>query len=346
MEHEDRYAGMPEQVRQKAMETDSLIEQAYGKGKTGDKNPDQAPGQQPSVDPKPEPQPQPGENWEQKFHTLQGKYNSEVPRLHADNRELSSTIATLRQEMDAIKAQVANQQQAEESPPASNPNERTLDPRKFEHLGDEVVEIVETFNSHVESLKQAIGERDNIINNLQAQVHGVQETQGQQATMSFEDKLTKDFPSWRNLINDRSFIEWLDNQGLIFSDENGKSYTILDVHAQKGSVAKIVDVFERYSRETSPEAPKDPENPPHTPPEQPVNSGLEEHLAPQLNGGDGGAPEDSKPVYSNEEINDFYAKLRRKQFPFEACGQIVSSEEDAGVLEMKITRADLEGRVR
>jgi len=63
---------------------------------------------QPAPDPKPEAKPEKPtepqvaeETWQQKYRTLKGMYDAEVPRLHAQVKELTSRAEQLQRSMEA-----------------------------------------------------------------------------------------------------------------------------------------------------------------------------------------------------------------------------------------------------
>lgn len=352
MADENRYAGLPDQVRKMGEQADALEKQMRENGKTGedilpDQAPENHPQDQPDAKPQPKPTPQdqpapqnePGENWEQKFYTLQGKYNSEVPRLHAENRELNNQINSLHQKVENLEGQIQNQQQ--NAPDGQTASSFDFDPEALEDFGPEFVEvanIVKKQASVIEDLKEQL-------KNTAAQVQGVQEKQTQQVAMSFEDKLTKACPEWARLNNDRDFNDWLHGNGF---------FEALNINAQKGDVEKTASFFNRYLKESG-TSPESPANTPKTPPaESPVNPqphqpNLEEHLAPQVNGGGGEVPV-AEPSFTRDEVQFFYQDLAQassnNRFPFEACGRLIKSKDDAVQLEYDIARANEEGRIR
>ena len=59
---------------------------------------------------------QPKETWEQKYKTLQGMYNADVPRLNAQNREMQSRVSQLEQLLALLTINRRNQ-----TPPQSDP---------------------------------------------------------------------------------------------------------------------------------------------------------------------------------------------------------------------------------
>lgn len=336
---------LPEQVRRLQAETEELVKTQFGDGKTGgEENPELAPVdlQKKPENPQPKPTPQPennlGPDWEQKFHTLQGKYNSEVPVLHADLRALTAERDRLQQECDFLKSQKVQQQEQERHPADSDMSDLDLD--SLAEFGPEFAQLVTLLkktHGKLEAQNEVILNLQGKVQDASAQVQGVQEIQQQQTVLTFEDKLSKACPQWKELNYDQGFNDWL--------DENGFRET-LNLHAQNKDVERTAKLFNRYLAETSSKLPVEPDPKPKEPEHNPVQPRLEDHVSPEIKNGGEVPVEDSKPVFTTGSVNDFYAKYQRRKFPFEALGRIVVTEEDAEKLEFEITRADREGRVR
>lgn len=81
--------------------------------------------------PHPEPQEVPEEKWEHKYRRLQGKYDAEVPRLHAQVRELQGVLAQMQQQMQAPP------------PPAEQPKEpdKYVSDEDVANYGEDFVDI-------------------------------------------------------------------------------------------------------------------------------------------------------------------------------------------------------------
>ena len=107
--------GIPKQVQKQSEEVQELYKELNGETETAQVEkteatevPVEQPIEQPSYSvedqaPKSEPQEQvesdaqPKESWEQKYKTLQGMYNADVPRLNAKNREVNARVSQLEQ---------------------------------------------------------------------------------------------------------------------------------------------------------------------------------------------------------------------------------------------------------
>jgi hypothetical protein len=103
---------LPRAIQQQVDSADAFVAQLSGDPQPVptdiEPNPEPQPDPEPQPQPiSPEPEPKPAvseETWEQKYHTLKGKFDAEVPRLYANVRELNGQIQTLIAENAAAKA--------------------------------------------------------------------------------------------------------------------------------------------------------------------------------------------------------------------------------------------------
>ena len=141
--------------------------------------------------PHPEPQEVPEEKWEHKYRRLQGKYDAEVPRLHAQVRELQGVLAQMQQQMQAPP------------PPAEQPKEpdKYVSDEDVANYGEDFVDIQRriTLDATRDLRKQ--------VEDLKAQLA----QQGSQVqSVSFEARLLKAVPDFEQINADPAWIEWLD----------------------------------------------------------------------------------------------------------------------------------------
>ena len=140
--------------------------------------------------PHPEPQEVPEEKWEHKYRRLQGKYDAEVPRLHAQVRELQGVLAQMQQQMQAPP------------PPAEQPKEpdKYVSDEDVANYGEDFVDIQRriTLDATRDLRKQ--------VEELKAQLA----QQGSQVqSVSFEARLLKAVPDFEQINADPAWIEWL-----------------------------------------------------------------------------------------------------------------------------------------
>ncbi|MEM4724694.1 MAG: hypothetical protein QXP01_06750 [Candidatus Hadarchaeum sp.] len=127
--------------------------------------------------------------WEQRYRTLYGKYNAEVPRLQAEIRNLRAAIEEMRKQMEK-SAKAANK------PPLISEKEK-------EELGD-VAQVIErvgkmTTEEAKEAAKEVI---EPIADDLRRQLAELKH-------QVFLRELTALEPHWATINQDLSWLEWL-----------------------------------------------------------------------------------------------------------------------------------------
>lgn len=198
-------------------------------GQTEDAHPTPEPSPEPvtaapvaSTDvPHPEPQEVPEEKWEHKYRRLQGKYDAEVPRLHAQVRELQGVLAQMQQQMQAPP------------PPAEQPKEpdKYVSDEDVANYGEDFVDIqrritldaTRDLRKQVEELKAQLAQQGSKVQSV-----------------SFEARLLKAVPDFEQINADPAWIEWLDEvDPLIRAPRRAiaqQAYTNGDVEAVKSYV--------------------------------------------------------------------------------------------------------------
>lgn len=158
----------------------------------------------PALEPAPEPVPAapvassdvppevPEEKWEHKYRRLQGKYDAEVPRLHAQLREMQTAIQQM--------------QHAQQAPPPSPVPEKAAEPEKY--VSDE--DIV-TFGEDYVDLQRRVAL--DTTRELRKQVELLKAQMAQQGsqvqTVTFESQLAQAVPDFKDINVDPAWIEWL-----------------------------------------------------------------------------------------------------------------------------------------
>ena len=106
---------------------------------------------------------QPKETWEQKYKTLQGMYNADVPRLNAQNREMQSRVSQLEQLLSTV-----NNQPAEPTPPPqSDPLITDADVKEY---GDSIDVMRRAAREEVNAANGRIAQLEKTIQQLQGVV--------------------------------------------------------------------------------------------------------------------------------------------------------------------------------
>jgi HAMP domain-containing protein len=140
---------------------------------------------QPEVKPEKPVEPEvPEETWQQKYKTLKGMYDAEVPRLHSDVRELRSQMEKLQKAAEAPKP---------ETKPAAQPTKLVTD-ADVQAFGEDLIEVQRKVAREVAA--EFRGELDNT-------------TGSQVSEASFEQRLYRLVPDFQTVNTDERWIGWL-----------------------------------------------------------------------------------------------------------------------------------------
>lgn len=205
---------LPKQVEQQLKEIEALEKQLMGEiDPPSQENP--APDPEPPAEPSepiptepPEPKPNenpapevPEETWQQKYKTLKGMYDAEVPRLHAQVKELQTFVAQLKQQAEAKPDPV----QTTKTP---NKRETLVTDEEVEAFGKDLIdvqrkvarEVAMEFKEEIDALRAENSE-------LRKQM---QQTDSQIGEVSFEQRLYHLVPDWSAINADPKWVAWLD----------------------------------------------------------------------------------------------------------------------------------------
>jgi hypothetical protein len=266
--------------------------------------------------PTPEPQ---AMDWEQRYRTLQGMFNAQVPKLQAELRTANQQVAELRQALEQRTA----------APKA--PSSPLLTDKDVEDFGQDTIDVMRRA-ARQEATEQFSG----IIENLQKQIATLQTTVvpkvaqfEQAATVSREEKFMRDLdtlsPTWRQLNNDPAFLDWLDEVDPFTGTIRQK---LLDTAVQAADAHRAATFFTAFAAAKPAVVP--------TPTPQPgVSPELEALVTPGK--GRGGAPQPEKPQITRAYIDAFYKDV--------AAGKYRSRPDEKSKIELDIFAAQREGRV-
>ena len=141
----------------------------------------------------------PKEDFEQKYKSLKGKYDKEVPDLHAQ-------LKVLRAEFDALNAKKIVNEQLKE--PEIKPRGKLVTDEDREEFGTDLLdvqrrvaqEVVEEYSKRLEEQNKSI---DEIKSNVDKTGTDLEE-------MVFRQQLNKAIPDFDSINQDPKWIEWLD----------------------------------------------------------------------------------------------------------------------------------------
>ena len=151
------------------------------------------------VDPKPAPvDPEvPEETWQQKYRTLKGMYDAEVPRLHSDVRELKAQVESLRKAAETKPVEV-KPAQAEKL--VTDADVEAFGPDLIEVQRKVAREVTAEFRSELDAIK---AENQKLKDQLMA-------TGTQVSEATFEQRLHRLVPDFQEVNVNPKWIAWLD----------------------------------------------------------------------------------------------------------------------------------------
>ena len=255
----------------------------------------EAPPPQESPPPPPAPAPAPApaeeEKWEARYKVLHGKYNAEVPRLHAAMRERDAEMASLREEFEALKK--------------SKETTSLVKPEEIQEFGEPLVDLIRR------AAREEIGTKDQEIAELKSQLQSIKSTSEQTTEASFYEKLAATVPDWMTVNDDPEFHKWLAEHDELTGYQRQELLSQAEKRKDAARVARFFDAFKKIQSKTQVAA---------------VDS-LESQVAPVSTKTE--SPPPSKKIWSRGEIADFYARDRRGEYSVEQAAAIDKDIQNA-----------------
>lgn len=138
------------------------------------------------------------ETWQQKYRTLKGMYDAEVPRLHSQVKELTARMEHLQRDAEVKKP---------EAKPTYVPEQLVTD-EDVQAFGEDLIEVQRKV------AREVAGEFRRDLDSLKAENEELRKqltTTGTQVSeASFEQRLHRLVPNFQEVNADPKWIEWLD----------------------------------------------------------------------------------------------------------------------------------------
>ena len=257
------------------------------------------------------------DDFKQKYNTLRGKYDAEVPRLHQQLKDLAS-------ELNALKK--AQEEKPVEPIKVKEKVSYVTDEDRAE-FGEELIDVQRRVAKEVaQEYEDRFEAQAEIIKQLQDQL---KQNDSKVGEMSFSQKLGQLVPDFAQIDNDPRWVEWLNEVDPIIRDQRRVLAQAAFDTGDADAVAHYVKLFKQSLGE--PEAKVQ---------EKAVRqTELEKQVSPSRSATTASTPTDRKSrVYSQREIDAGWNKIRT----LNTKGQFAEAEK----LEAELTAAYLEGRVR
>lgn len=350
---------LPEQIRKQAEAVQELYKQLNSESEQGgaaDATPGETAGTAaPAADapaantPAPSPatpEPKAGdekapEDITQKYRTLQGMYNAEVPRLHAQNREMAGRIQQMEQLLASLSQSAAPQGSPQGSPQAapaaSAAPARLVTDKDVEEYGESIDIMRKVSREELGSLLQRLGKIEGILQQMQTkvvpQVQAVAQRQQVSAEQQFWADLTAAVPSWREVNDNQAFQDWL----LTVDPLTGITRQTYLEDAQRALDARRVSAFFRAWLESTGQ-PAVAQSTGSASATTPAKSELERQVAPGRARSVGAPTTNQGKIYTPEDIKRFFADVRR--------GVYKGREQERNRIESDIFAAQRENRIQ
>ena len=256
------------------------------------------------------------ESFKQKYATLRGKYDAEVPRLHQQVKELTDQMNAIREEAQAAK-------KAEAEKPKETVSYVTDADR--EEYGDDLIDFQRRVAKEVsQDYEERFEQQSRVIQDLQSKISN---TDNQVGEVGFTQKLNALVPGFDQLDSDERWVAWLNEIDPMTRgprrDQAQAAFNSGDAEA----VAHYVSLF-RGSVEPVANGKSDRQ------------TELEKQVTPSRSASTvaSKSSNNSSKVYSEKELDRGWTKIR----DLNSQGKY----DDAEKLEAELTVAYMEGRVK
>lgn len=284
---------------------------------------------EPSPEPVAEGKPRKGKESDtlaQKYRTLQGMYNAEVPRLHQQNRELASRVQQLEQLLATLSATAA-------STPAPQPvAERLVTDKDVEEYGESIDMMRKVSREEYLPLMQKIATLEQAIQQLQGnvvpQVQNLVQRQVATTEQQFWAQLAAAVPNWRTINDDPDFQTWLLQVDPLVGVTR---QTILEDAQRNYDAARVANFFHTWASISGQSASGSKQSASRA-------SQLEQQIAPgRGRGGSSATASSGSKQYTPADIRAFFDAVRQ--------GKYKGREQERDRIERDIFAAQREGRI-
>lgn len=282
------------------------------------------PANEPAVQPTesaPTEQPQPAtpsvDEAEQRYRTLKGKYDAEVPRLSHALRERDSQMQDMARQLAELKARLDKAAKPEKERPSA-------DPKDVENFGEDLVNMVQRYAEQVfqymsDQIAGKATEFEGRLSALEQQVNGVRQKADTTLETQFYATLSAMVPDWDSINADDKWLAWLAEIDPVYG---APRQAALDAAHQRMDAQRVAAVFNAF-KQSRPASPR---------------KALENQVAPSGAASVAPVTAPGKPVLSAKSIEQFYNDVSK--------GKYNARPQERDRLMAEIDQAVAEGRVR
>lgn len=261
----------------------------------------------------------PNDQWEQRYRTLQGKYDAEIRMTREIMTAQQQTMDKLVEQRQSTVAPAP----AKEQTPEEYLKSLGVTDKELEDYG-EVLPIMARLAQNM--IKPTAAKLERELQKTKEAAGTVAKAQVQSGQAALFATLDQKVPQWRAINEDENFLAWLDRVDIIYGTSRRAS---LMAAFENLDTARVVAIFESFVREDSV---RRSTAGPMVDPATLIAPGAPRGGAAEAPGG----ANVGKRILTEDEIKDFYSRVRRKQV----------SPEQYAAFSAEMATATAEGRVR
>jgi len=213
--------------------------------------------------------------WESRYKSLIGKYNAEVPRLAASNKELTARLQSIEKELEDLRTAKAE------------PKQSLVKPEEVQEFGEPLVDLIRR------AARDEISGKDQEIESLKSRLERFEVSNNKTAEIDFFTRLSTSVPDWEETNKDADFLKWLAE----YDELTGlQRQDALDDAVRNNDAIRAARFFNKWSEINKTKA-------------ETTSRSLEEQVVPTPVANT--APPAGKKIWTRAEIQDFYGKARR-----------------------------------
>jgi hypothetical protein len=277
-------------------------------------------------------------DWQQKYQTLKGKFDSEVPRLSGELRETRGQLNEVLNRLERVE------QPPQQAQPQPQPEVPLVTDEDIESFGPELVDLIRRQATVVANSMTAGLREENA--QLRQQVEQVGASTGQVQVDRYLSRLKELVPDYETINVDQGFLNWL---GEVDQMAGVPRQAFLNTAFEARDPDRTATLFNSY-KEQAGITPRPPAPTPPAP--QPgvganggngqIPAGLETQISPNSGSGgggqQGGSGNNADQIWTSADIRNFTNDILR--------GTYKGREGEQEAIQAAIDAAIAEGRVR
>lgn len=264
------------------------------------------------------------ETYAQKWKTLQGMYNAEVPRLHQQNREMQQRLHHMEQLLANLSAQPVAQQ-------SSAQVEKFVTEKDVEEYGESIDMMRKVTREELGAAAQRIAQLENVIRQMQAnvvpQVQAVVQRQQMSNEQQFWSDLSRNVPNWKDVNDNQQFQNWLLEADPLTGITR---QTYLEDAQRSLDAVRVANFFRAWLEITGQASVAQPNR-------NAAASELERQVTPGRSKNTGAPASNTAKTYSPSDISKFFNDVKQ--------GKYRGREAERDRIERDIFSAQREGRI-